>query len=214
MPHLQSFREFIPIMLQAAVFLDKDGTLLEDVSYNVDPSLMRFTKGARKALWLLAALPYPLFVISNQAGVALGHFEHDALQAVETQLHRMFGECGAKLNGVYWCPHHPQGTVSRYAIECGCRKPSPGMLLRAAREHQLDLPRSWFVGDILDDAEAGNRAGCHTVLLDNGHETQWRKGGSRTPDALASDLLEAAHLVLQRSNAQLRLAAENRGSVR
>jgi histidinol phosphatase-like enzyme len=109
----------------------------------------------------------------------------------------MFADCGADLCGVYWCPHHPQGCVAGYANLCDCRKPAPGMLLRAAREHRLDLSRSWFVGDILDDVEAGNRAGCRTVLLDNGHETQWLEGAQRVPTARAADLREAARIVIR-----------------
>jgi histidinol-phosphate phosphatase family protein len=182
---------------QPAVFIDKDGTLLEDVPYNTDPALMRFAPGAREGLALLAAYPFPLFVISNQSGVALGKFEESALLDVENRLQQMFAECGAKLSAVYWCPHHPQGSVARYAIACDCRKPEPGMLLRAAHEHRLDLARSWFIGDILNDVEAGNRAGCRTVLLDNGHETEWQLGAQRVPNARAADFHEAAqHVVL------------------
>jgi D,D-heptose 1,7-bisphosphate phosphatase len=184
-------------MMQPAVFLDKDGTLLDDVPYNVDPSLMRFGRGARRALTLLAQHPFALFVISNQSGVALGRFVYPALDAVEAQLHRMFAGCGATLSGVYWCPHHPHGSVARYAAVCDCRKPAPGLLLRAAHEHRLDLAQSWFVGDILDDVEAGNRAGCRTVLLDNGHETEWLDGAQRVPNARAADLHEAARIIVR-----------------
>ncbi|MFL9912747.1 D-glycero-alpha-D-manno-heptose-1,7-bisphosphate 7-phosphatase [Paraburkholderia sp. RL17-337-BIB-A] len=184
-------------MMQPAVFFDKDGTLLDDVPYNVDPSLMRFGPGARQALTLLAAHPFALFVISNQSGVALGRFEHSALTEVEAQLHRLFAGCGATLSGVYWCPHHPHGGVARYAAMCGCRKPAPGLLLRAAQEHRLDLAQSWFIGDILDDVEAGNRAGCRTVLLDNGNETEWLSGAQRVPSARAADLHAAARIVVR-----------------
>jgi D,D-heptose 1,7-bisphosphate phosphatase len=184
------------MMTLPAVFIDKDGTLLEDVPYNADPALMRFASGAREALALLAAYPFALFVISNQSGVALGKFEHRALFDVERWLRQMFAECGAKLAGVYWCPHHPEGSVARYAIVCDCRKPSPGMLLRAAEEHELDLEHSWCIGDILDDVEAGNRAGCRTILLDNGHETEWRAGPQRTPSARAAGMYQAAQLVV------------------
>ena len=183
-------------MTLPAVFIDKDGTLLDDVPYNADPALMRFATGAREALTLLAAYPYALFVISNQSGVALGKFEERALLEVEQRLRQMFAECGAKLAGAYWCPHHPEGSVARYAIACDCRKPAPGMLLRAAGEHEIDLGQSWFIGDILDDVEAGNRAGCRTILLDNGHETEWRAGARRTPSARAADLHEAAQRVV------------------
>jgi histidinol-phosphate phosphatase family protein len=184
-------------MMQTAVFLDKDGTLLDDVPYNVDPALMRFAPGARAALTLLGAHPFVLVVISNQPGVALGKFEPSTLQHVAARLHRMFADCGATLSGVYWCPHHPRGSVGRFARVCDCRKPAPGMLLRAAHEHRLDLARSWFIGDILDDVEAGNRAGCRTILLDNGHETEFLDGPYRLPTARAADLHEAAQIVMR-----------------
>lgn len=183
-------------IMQPAVFLDKDGTLLGDVPYNVDTSLMRLAPGARQALRLLAAHPVALFVVSNQSGVALGKFGIAALNDVEARLHALFAESGAVLSGVYWCPHHPHGNVAPYAIKCDCRKPAPGMLLRAAREHRLDLARSWFIGDILHDVEAGNRAGCRTVLLDNGNETEWLAGEFRVPTARAADLYEAAQIVV------------------
>ncbi|MEC5406068.1 HAD-IIIA family hydrolase [Paraburkholderia sp. MPAMCS5] len=182
-------------MLQPAVFLDKDGTLLDDVPYNIQPSLMRLAPGAREALTLLASQPFTLFVISNQSGVALGKFARASLKDVEAELARVFAVCGASLSGAYWCPHHPEGTVAPYATACDCRKPAPGLLLRAAREHRLDLARSWFIGDILDDVEAGNRAGCRTILLDNGHETEWIEGPKRVPTARAPDLYEAARIV-------------------
>jgi histidinol-phosphate phosphatase family protein len=185
------------IMLQPAVFLDKDGTLLDDVPYNIDPALMRLAPGAREALALLGASPFALFVISNQPGVAFGMFARSALKDVEEQLHRLFAECGATLSGAYWCPHHPDGTVPPYNVGCDCRKPGSGLLLRAARAHGIDLARSWFIGDILDDVEAGNRAGCRTVLLDNGHETEWIEGPLRVPFARAADLHSAAQLVLR-----------------
>jgi histidinol-phosphate phosphatase family protein len=198
------------IMLQSAVFLDKDGTLLDDVPYNVDPSLMRLTPGAHEALTLLAASPFALFVISNQSGVAFGRFARPALNDVEARLHRLFAECGATLSGAYWCPHHPDGTVAPYNVGCDCRKPGAGLLLRAARAHRLDLARSWFIGDILDDVEAGNRAGCRTVLLDNGHETEWIEGPLRMPFARAADLHEAVRIVVrhERASNPLPLAAE------
>src|SRR5690349_2883234 len=147
---------------KAAVFIDKDGTLIEDDPYNVDPDRMRFAPGACEALSELACCPFRLIVISNQSGVALGRFEIGSLDAVEAKLHDMFASCGATLDGVYWCPHHPAGSVSAYARACHCRKPAPGMLLRASREHKIDLRKSWFIGDILDDVEAGNLAGCKT----------------------------------------------------
>ncbi|GJH04546.1 HAD-IIIA family hydrolase [Paraburkholderia terrae] len=181
----------------AAVFIDKDGTLLEDEPYNVDPQRMRFARGAREALSEFACCPFKLIIISNQSGVAHGRFEIGALDAVEARLHDMFASCGATLDGVYWCPHHPDGSVAGYAQACDCRKPGAGMLLRAAREHDINLHSSWLVGDILDDVEAGNVAGCRTILLENGHETVWRRTRVRMPTAYAPDLHRAALMILQ-----------------
>lgn len=187
--------------LTPAVFLDKDGTLLEDVPYNVDPSRMRFTRGARKGLRRLAKLELPLIVISNQPGVALGLFEDTALAGVRHRLRAMFQEADAPLTDFYYCAHHPDGSIARYARVCDCRKPAPGLLLRAADEHSIDLGRSWFVGDILDDVEAGHRAGCATILLNNGHETEWETGPYRKPDFVAADLDQAALIIFERDTA-------------
>ncbi|MFA9441620.1 D-glycero-alpha-D-manno-heptose-1,7-bisphosphate 7-phosphatase [Uliginosibacterium sp. sgz301328] len=179
--------------LRPAVFLDKDGTLLQDVPYNVEPRLMKFAPQAAAALHVLGRLGMPLVVVSNQPGVARGCFEHARLRGVTNRLHEMFAANGARLSGCYWCPHHPQGTVAEYARDCDCRKPAPGLLLTAARELGLDLSRSWFIGDILDDVEAGHRAGCQSILVDNGGETEWRQDcAARVPDAIADDLHDAA----------------------
>jgi D-glycero-D-manno-heptose 1,7-bisphosphate phosphatase len=180
---------------RAAIFLDKDGTLLKDVPWNVDPLHMRLAPGAFEALEVFASLGMPLFIISNQSGVALGKFPASALSDVEARLHELANIAGAKLDGIYWCPHHPQGAVADYTRVCGCRKPAPGMLLRAADEHGIDLSRSWFIGDILDDIEAGHRAGCRAVLIDNGNETEWLQGEGREPDLVVKDLHEAARAI-------------------
>jgi len=181
-----------------AVFLDKDGTLLTDVPYNVDPLLMRLAPGACEALRILAELDLPLYIISNQSGVALGKYSIDALENVEKRLHGLVRDCGAMLSGIYWCTHHPEGSVAPHNRPCECRKPAPGMLLRAAREHGIALEQSWFAGDILDDVEAGNRAGCRTILIDNGNETVWRRGPFREPERVVANLHEAA-LTIQHS---------------
>ena len=171
-------------MSDRAIFLDKDGTLIEDVPYNVDPSRIRLTPGAAEALPALHAAGYELLVISNQSGVARGYFPEEALVPVEARLRDLLAQVGVPLRGFYYCPHHPKGVVSNYAGVCACRKPAPGLLLRAAEEHHLNLKQSWFVGDILDDVEAGRRAGCRTILLNNGNETEWRSGDERQPSIL------------------------------
>lgn len=179
-----------------AVFLDKDGTLIPDVPYNVDPRRIRLMPGAAEALALLHGVGYQLIVISNQSGVARGYFPEEALMAVEARLRELAAqEAGVPLAGFYYCPHHPEGSVSAYAVACTCRKPAPGLILRAAQEHQINLKQSWFVGDILDDMEAGRRAGCKTILLLNGNETEWVFRPERWPHYLASNFAEVAFVV-------------------
>jgi histidinol-phosphate phosphatase family protein len=187
-------------MDRRAVFLDKDGTLVEDVPYNVDPARIHLAAACAAGLRSLDAADYRLVVISNQSGVARGYFPEAALVAVGRRLHELLAGVGVPLAGFYYCPHHPDGQVSGYAGPCGCRKPQPGLLRRAAQDHRLDLARSWFVGDILDDVEAGRRAGCRTVLLDNGHETEWVLGPDRRPHHYAATIDGAARIILAESD--------------
>jgi D,D-heptose 1,7-bisphosphate phosphatase len=178
-----------------AIFLDKDGTLVDDIPYNVEPRRMTLCCGAGSALRLLARLDFRLFVVSNQDGIADGRFSEDAMLAVGDRLTDLLFREQVTLEAFYYCPHHPRGALQRYACECSCRKPQPGLLLRAAREHGIDLRASWMVGDILHDVEAGNRAGCRSVLIDKGNETEWRRGRNRIPTRMAPDLYAAAVLI-------------------
>jgi histidinol-phosphate phosphatase family protein len=170
----------------AAVFVDKDGTLVEDVPYNVDPAKITLAGGAEEAVGAFAERGMRIIVISNQPGAALGLFGEKELAGVEKTLQQ---KLHGRLDGFYYCPHHPEAG-------CRCRKPSPGLLLRAAREHGVNLERSWMIGDILDDVEAGRRAGCRTCLIDNGNETEWKLNAARRPHTIAADLAEAAALIL------------------
>ena len=170
----------------AAVFLDKDGTLVENVPYNVDSAKVRLVPGAAGCVAALRAHGLKVIVVSNQPGVAMGLFGESALHEVGKEIER---QLGLRLDGFYYCMHRPEAG-------CRCRKPQPGMLLRAAREHGVRLSASWMVGDILDDVEAGRRAGCRTVLVDNGNETEWKPGAAREPDCTAPGLAEAAAHIL------------------
>lgn len=180
--------------LTKAVFLDKDGTLVENVPYNVDPAKVKLCPGALAGLRLLHAAGYKLFVITNQSGVARGYFLESVLPSVEQHLRKLLADI--PLSGFYYCPHHPEGTVAEYTIDCNCRKPQPGLLQKAAAEHAIDLTQSWFVGDILHDIEAGRAAGCRTLLIDNGNETEWQLSPQRLPHHLVANLQEAAQVIL------------------
>ncbi|HJV51058.1 MAG TPA: HAD family hydrolase [Noviherbaspirillum sp.] len=178
-----------------AIFLDKDGTLVENVPYNVNPALVQLTWKAAEALQLLTYMGYALFVVTNQPGVAEGIFTESALDGVHRRLAQQLAQYGVTLDGFYFCPHSPDGMVERYAVPCTCRKPMPGMLYRAAHEHDIDLGASWMIGDILNDVEAGHRAGCRTVLIDNGNETEWKISAHRMPDLTAPNLYVAAGMI-------------------
>lgn len=183
--------------MRPAVFLDKDGTLVRNVPYNVDPALVSLEEGAGPALVRLAEHGYALVLVSNQSGVARGLFDVAALDAVTERIQALLHPFGVQLAGAYYCPHHPEGNVEAYATACACRKPGDGLLRAAAADLGLSLRDSWMVGDILDDIEAGRRAGCRTVLLDVGHETEWTPGPLRVPDRVAADLMGAAETILQ-----------------
>lgn len=181
--------------MEKAVFLDKDGTLVENVPYSVDPGMIKLTAGCEKGLHLLQSQGYRLIVVSNQPGIAKGFFEPEALKTVETRLAELLAQSGIRLDGFYYCPHHPDGTLEQYRIRCSCRKPEAGLVLQAAREHYIDLPSSWMIGDILNDIEAGRRAGCKTIMIDNGNETEWILSRERLPHHLCASLHEAAVII-------------------
>lgn len=178
-----------------AVFIDKDGTLVEDLPYNVDPALLRFTPNAALALGRLAAAGFLLVVISNQPGVADGRFDLAALRRLAAAVTDRLGDEGVALSGFYACPHLASGDAESLPA-CGCRKPAPGLLLEAAADLSIALDESWMIGDILDDVEAGLRAGCRAIHLDVGHETIWLRTPWRRPTATVSDLLAAATTIL------------------
>lgn len=181
--------------MSAVVCLDKDGTLVENLPYNVDPALIRLRPDAPEALVRLHRSGFRLVVVTNQPGVAIGRFDEAALAAVERRLRALCAKYDVPLAGFYYCPHHPDG-AGRYGVECDCRKPRPGLVERALREQDAEAGDSWLVGDILDDVEAGTRAGCRSVLLDVGNETEWVDGPMRRPYAAVRSLLDAAELIV------------------
>jgi len=188
-----------------AVFIDKDGTLIEDVPYNVDPALIRFMPGAIPALRLLAGAGLPLVIVTNQPGLASGHFTRAEFARLQQAIaERVREEAGVELAGFYVCPHGPG---DEEVFPCLCRKPAPGLLIQASVVDGYDLARSWMIGDILDDVEAGRRAGCTTILVDVGNETEWHLSPLRTPHHLCGDFLEAARLVIR--GCSLQTVAEN-----
>lgn len=183
-----------PAAMRRAVFIDKDGTLVENVPYNVDPALVRFTPNALEGLRRLVGAGYLLVLVSNQPGVALQRFTSAELRGLGQALVDRLAAAGVPLAACYFCPHAPAD--ERFGGGCRCRKPAAGMLIDAARDHGIDLGSSWMVGDILDDVEAGWRAGCGSVLIDAGNETEWRWSPIRIPDFRVRDLQAAAESII------------------
>ncbi len=179
-PHQQAAEPLRP-----ALFIDKDGTLVENVPYNVDPVLLRFMPGAGQSLARLQQAGVALVIVTNQSGLARGLFTRAQFTRLQqVLLQRLQEEFGVALSGVEVCPHAPDDEGHP---TCLCRKPAPGMLIRAAHRHGIDLTRSWMVGDTLDDVEAGHRAGAGGLFFDSGGETVWRRSPLRQPDARFSD---------------------------
>jgi len=184
-----------------AIFLDKDGTLIPNIPYNANPDLIFLEKGVGETLAALAE-QFELIVISNQAGIAMGYFTPEDLCAVEKRLQALLQEYGVRLSGFYYCPHHPEGTRAPYVKSCDCRKPAPGLLFRAAKEHDISLRDSWMIGDILNDVQAGNTAGCRSIIIDNGNETEWdlQDEPLRIPEFISADFAAAGKYILENQN--------------
>jgi D-glycero-D-manno-heptose 1,7-bisphosphate phosphatase len=177
-----------------ALFLDRDGTLTFPYHYPSRPEHLRLYPGIATPLAELRAAGFRLVVVTNQSGIARGYFTEAQLDQMHADLRARLVAQGVEIDAIYHCPHHPDGVVAGLAIRCECRKPQPGMALHAARDLNLDLARSWFVGDILDDIEAGARAGCLTVLVDLGTESP-PQCPLRCPDFVARDSLHALAII-------------------
>ena len=175
-----------------AVFIDKDGTLIPNIPYNIDPERITIDDETIEGMRLLKDEGFLFIVISNQSGIAKGYFKEMDLEQVWNKISALLQRHEISIDAFYYCPHEPNAIVEQYAVECDCRKPLPGMILKAASQLKIDLSQSWMIGDILNDVEAGNRAGCSTVLIDNGNETEWRMSEERTPAFIAANILEAA----------------------
>lgn len=152
-----------------AVFLDRDGTINVEKEYLHRIEDFEFIPGAPQAIALLKQAGFLVFVTTNQSGVARGYFDLRDVDLLHQHIQRELREYSATIDGFYLCPHHPSEGVGIYRRECSCRKGAPGMLLRAAQEHALDLNASYMVGDKSSDIEAGEAAGCKCILVLTGY---------------------------------------------
>lgn len=186
-------------MRSPAVFLDRDGTIIENRPYLSDPDGVRILPGAAESIRQFADAGYLVVLVSNQSGVARGLFTEDQLSKVHARVESLLGNEGVSLDASYYCPYldGPEAKVDAYRQDSELRKPRPGMLLQAAQELDIDLSRSWMIGDSAGDVEAGARAGCLTVLVSPPH------GGAELngfrPSIVVSSLKEAAARILRES---------------
>lgn len=178
-----------------AIFLDRDGVVIEDAHYLSSPEQVRLIPGSADAIAALNRGGWPVVVVTNQSGVARGLFTADTVRAVHARLSEQLAGYGARVDAYYFCPHFPTAEVEAYRSECGCRKPKPGMLLRAAADLNLDPDRSWMVGDRASDLEAGAAAGARTVLVRTGYgatvDVTALDRARLNLDLVASDLADA-----------------------
>lgn len=155
--------------MRPAVFLDRDGTLIEEAGYLDRLEQLAFFPWAIDAVRLLNRAGYAVVIITNQSGVGRGMYEEQFVRTTHEVIAQRLGEGGAQVDAFYYCPHHPEATVERYRVACDCRKPGSGMLVRAAAELRLDLARSFSVGDKWTDVQAGQAAGARGILVRTGY---------------------------------------------
>jgi D-glycero-D-manno-heptose 1,7-bisphosphate phosphatase len=190
------------VVSRPAVFIDRDGTLTEEVGYVNHPKRLRLLSRSAEAIRRLNAAEVPAVVVTNQAGIARGYFSLEVLEAVHRELRAQLEAAGAHLDGVYVCPHHPSVGDPPYRAVCDCRKPKPGLLLRAAADLSLDLSASVLVTDRASDLEAASRVGARSVLVLTGYglgEWEYRRATFPVaPDHVAADLLDAVEWALAR----------------
>lgn len=179
--------------MRAAVFLDRDGTLNEEIGYLHKPEEVVLFPGAARALRRLNDRGIPVIIVTNQSGIGTGRYGWADFQAVMDRIGALLQQAGAHFDSVYAAPHHAKGLGAYAHPDHPDRKPNPGMLLRAAEEHQLDLARSWMIGDKDVDLEAGRRAGCRVALVRTGYG---QEAEAAQADVVGRDVAEAIDLIL------------------
>ncbi len=187
--------------MNKAVFLDRDGTVTEEVGYLTDLDKLRLIPGAGSAIKKLNQAGLKVILVTNQSGVARGHFPESLVHEAHSRLEKMLREEGARLDGIYYCPHHPTAGKSKYTTVCDCRKPGTGLLDRAAKDLEIDLNRSYVVGDKWSDVELAHRAGARAVLVRTGFAPD-DPGNVRPehvpdPEFTAHDIIEAVEWIVK-----------------
>ncbi len=188
--------------MNRAAFIDHDGTVSEEIGYIGHVDRLRIYPWAPKAIRKLNLAGIRAILVTNQSGIARGYFHEELVETMHARLEDALAREGARLDAIYYCPHHPEAAVPSYRQDCDCRKPKPGMVLRAAEEFALDLASSFVIGDRYIDVEMAHRAGARGILVlsgyGNGEYTDQSASWPRQPDHVAADLSEAVDWILQR----------------
>ncbi len=186
-------------MKRPAVFIDRDGTISEEVGYVNHPSRYKVFPYSAQAVRLLNERDWLAVLVTNQAGVARGYFAEELIGAVHDILIRELDTVGARLDAIYYCPHHPSVGDAPYRVDCDCRKPKPGLVRRAAEELNIDLRRSWMVGDRYGDVEMARNAGIQAAFVLSGYgrgEWEYKNAAWKCePDLIAENLLAAVEAI-------------------
>jgi mannose-1-phosphate guanylyltransferase / phosphomannomutase len=184
---------------QPAIFLDRDGTIIRQVELLHKPSDVKLLPGAARAIAAFNKLGYLTVIVTNQPVIARGIIGSEEVDQIHALLINRLGKRGAKIDAVYFCPHHPKANVKKYRMTCKCRKPEIGMILQAAKKYHIDLRKSFMIGDSTRDILAGNRAKLTTLLVKTGHggEDVWQFEGK--PDFVVKNLGEAARIIKKES---------------
>jgi D-glycero-D-manno-heptose 1,7-bisphosphate phosphatase len=190
-------------MKRRAVFIDRDGTISEEVGYINHLSRFRLFPYASSAIKHLNQNGWLAIVITNQAGVARGYFSEDTIHAVHNAMTNELKRTGAQLDAIYYCAHHPAVGELPYRLDCDCRKPKPGLISRAVKDFDINLEESWMVGDRYSDVELARNAGINSMFVMSGYgRGEWehqRPNWTEQPDLVAEDLLEAVRLIVSGS---------------
>lgn len=182
-----------------AVFLDRDGVLIKEVGYLDDLKNVSFYKGNIEAIKLLRTNDYKIIVVSNQSGVARGYFTEKFVRKTHNFIQNKLKRYGLKIDAFYYCPHHIKDVkIKKYFKDCFCRKPKPGMVLKAKKRFNIDLKKSWVIGDKLTDIKLGKNVNIKTILVLTGFGKNERKNAKEIkPDYIAGNLLRAVQTILR-----------------
>lgn len=189
--------------MNKAVFFDRDGTINEEAGYIRDLSNLKLIEGASVAIEKLRQNGYLAILITNQSGPARGYYNEKWVQTLNSTVQDLLVAEGTELDAMYYCPHLPDGTVKEYTKDCDCRKPGKALFMQAKEKFDIDLEKSFMIGDKATDVEAGHNAGCKGILLKTGYGEQVLKGEYQSipnADYIAKDILDAANWILAQKN--------------